>query len=114
LIQTALKGKRMASLKSIFIAIGIMAVLVLAGCTQSSQHRRWDRHMERARFEAALESIEQGRLEYAMLLLEELIESESSYSEQARDILVEIRAVHQNMGQARSGTMPLEKPSMTN
>ena len=51
--------------------------------------------------EAVRESIEQGRLDYAILLLEDLVESNSAFSDVARDMLVELRAARKKVAQAR-------------
>lgn len=96
----------MAHTKIILIAAGAFAVLSLAGCSESSNRvsstqRRWDRVMEKARIEAAQQSIEQGRLEYAVRLLEDLIESESTFAEQAKQILAELKVAKQEIAQAR-------------
>jgi Tfp pilus assembly protein PilF len=99
----------MAQKKIILIAAGALAVLSLAGCGESSSRvsstqRRWDRVMEKARLEAAQQGIEQGRLEYAVRLLEDLIESDSAFAEQAKQILAELKAAKQEIAQARAAS----------
>lgn len=101
------------------ITLAVIAILAVSGCGQSSSqssaaHRRWDRVMEQARFEAALESIEQGRLEYAILLLEDLVESGSVYSEQASQMLDDLRAARQQSAQAYSETVPVTNQTLVN
>jgi hypothetical protein len=59
--------------------------------------------IEKARIDAALESIEQGRLQYAIHILEELIESDSAFSEQARELLKELTSARQEIAKARLG-----------
>jgi Tfp pilus assembly protein PilF len=99
----------MTHTKIILIAATAIAILSLAGCGESSNRvssaqRRWDRVMEKARIEAAQQSIEQGRLEYGVRLLEDLIESDSVFAGQARQILAELKAAKQEIAQARAST----------
>lgn len=95
--------------KNILIAVTALAILSLAGCGESSSRatsaqRRWDRVMEKARIEGAQQSIEQGRLEYGVRLLEDLIESDSAFAEQAKQILTELKAAKQEIAQARASS----------
>jgi hypothetical protein len=90
----------------ILIALAVLIVLPLIGCTDSARmagaQRRYQRLLEQTRLEAAQESIEQGRLDYAILLLEDLVESDSAFADQAREMLVELRAARQKVAQART------------
>ena len=97
----------MARKQFILITVVALAVVSLAGCGECNTRanvaqRRWDRVMEKARIEAAQESIEQGRLQYAIRLLEDLVESESAFSEQAKQILEQLKAATQEIAQARA------------
>ncbi|MEN8126618.1 MAG: hypothetical protein ABFR90_02315 [Planctomycetota bacterium] len=98
----------MAQKNSILVAVIVLLLLVLfTGCGESnirtaSAHRRFNRVMEQARIDTALESIEQGRLQYAIYLLEDLIESNSAFAGQARQILDELKAARQEIAQARA------------
>lgn len=97
----------MAQKKIILIAAAALVVLSLAGCGESSNRtssaeRRWDRVMEKARIEAAQQSIEQGRLEYAIRLLEDLVESDSAFAAQAKQILEQLKAASKEIAQARA------------
>lgn len=90
----------------ILITVAALVVVSLAGCAESNSRpsaaqRRWDRVMEKARMEAAQQSIEQGRLQYAIRLLEDLVESESAFSEQAKQILEQLKVATQEIAQAR-------------
>lgn len=89
----------------IFIAIGAM-VLTLAGCQEGSRRdsaqRKWDRVMEQARIEAAQESIQQGRLAYAKRILQDVIRSDSDFSDQARQLLELVEELNQQFTAARS------------
>lgn len=93
--------------KFILTALAILILLSLAGCSEASReeaaHRRWDRTLEQARIEAAQLSIEQGRLAYARALLEELVDSNSAFSDEAAEALVQIRLVTEQFAQARLG-----------
>lgn len=64
--------------------------------------------MEKARIEAAQESIEQGRLEYAVRLLEDLAESDSAFAAQAKQILEQLKAARQEIAQARADNISTE------
>ena len=82
----------------------VLGAVLLCGCTESRTRvaeRRWDRVIEKARIDAALESIEQGRLQYAIHILEELIESDSAFSEQAKRLLKELTSARQEIAKAR-------------
>jgi len=97
----------MSQNKIILIAVTALVVLSLTGCGESSSRassaqRRWDRVMEKARIEAAQQGIEQGRLEYAVRLLEDLIESDSAFAAQAKEILEQLKAAKQEIAQART------------
>lgn len=96
----------MAHKQFILITMVVLVMLSLAGCGESNRsigaNRRWQRVLEQARLDAAMQSIEQGRLEYAIRLLEDLIESESAFTERAKQILVELRAVTQEFAQVRA------------
>lgn len=89
----------------ILIALAVLLVLTLFGCSgprrADAANRRWERIIEQARIDAAMESIEQGRLQYAVLLLEDLIESESAFTHQALQILGELKAAQNEIAQAR-------------
>ncbi len=89
----------------ILLAVVLCVVLLQFGCSEStraqSAHRRFDRVMEQARIDAALEGIEQGRLQYAIRILEDLIESGSAFSGQAEAILKDLRFATQQMALAR-------------
>ena len=85
----------------------------MTGCSESnnrisSAERRWERVMEKARIEAAQESIEQGRLEYAVRLLEDLAESDSAFAAQAKQILEQLKAARQEIAQARADNISTE------
>ena len=89
----------------IMVLLAALVVLPLVGCSQNARmagaQRRYQRLMEQTHMEAAQESIQQGRLDYAILLLEELIASDSVYADQAREMLVELRQAQQKVAQAR-------------
>ena len=92
--------------QNVILLVVLGSVLLLSGCGESrarSAHRRYDRLMEQARLEAALESIQQGRLAYAKRLLEKLIESDSAFAPQARAILKELQFASQQVAIARHG-----------
>ena len=95
----------------ILLAVVLCVVLLQVGCSETartqSAHRRFDRVMEQARIDAALESIEQGRLQYAIRILEDLIESESAFSDQAEEILKDLRFATQQMAVARNANASL-------
>jgi hypothetical protein len=57
--------------------------------------------MEQARIDAALQGIEQGRLQYAIRILEDLIESGSAFSDQAEEILAELQFATKQLAEAR-------------
>lgn len=116
--QTRKDNVIMAHKQFILITMVVLMVLSLAGCGESNRsigaNRRWQRVLEQARLDAAMQSIEQGRLEYAIRLLEDLIESESAFAEQAKQILTELRAVTQEFAQARAMNTETKKQSMVN
>ena len=95
----------MKSKSYILLAAVLCVVLLQVGCSESartqSAHRRFDRVMEQARIDAALEGIEQGRLQYAIRILEDLIESGSAFSDQAEAILKELRFATEQLAEAR-------------
>ena len=95
----------------ILLAVVLCVVLLQVGCSESartqSAQRRFDRVMEQARIDAALEGIEQGRLQYAIRLLEDLIESGSAFSERAEVILKELRLATQQIAMARDANTAL-------
>lgn len=103
----------MAHKQFILIALVIGMLLILTGCGMTNgktgAQRRWDRVIEQARFDAAQESIEQGRLDYAILLLEDLVETNSAFAEQAREMLAELRKVRQEFAQARDLHFDIEQ-----
>ena len=109
--KEARKGKKiMTCQKYILTAVVALVALSLAGCSETSNRssfaeQRWDRAMEKARIEAAQLSIEQGRLEYAVRLLEDLIHSNSAFAEQARQILSQLKTAKQEIAQARAASM---------
>ena len=70
--------------------------------------------MEQARIDAALESIEQGRLQYAIHILEDLIESGSAFSDQAEAILKELRFATKQLADARIADTALDDLTATN
>jgi Tfp pilus assembly protein PilF len=88
-----------------YILLAVVVVLLQAGCSESartaSAHRRFDRVMEQARIDAALQSIEEGRLQYAILILEDLIEAGSAFSDQAEVTLTELRRATKQLTAAR-------------
>jgi hypothetical protein len=90
----------------ILIALTAGVILPLVGCSSNAHRagaeRRWQRLLEQTRLDAAQESIEQGRLDYAILLLEDLIESNSAFADQARHMLAELRLARQKVAQART------------
>lgn len=92
----------------ILIAVAILVLLSLLGCSETSRkaaaERRWDRTLERARLEAAQAGIKEGRLAYARHILEDCIESQSSCAEQAAAILAELQKTEQQIAQARLNT----------
>ena len=96
----------------ILLAVVLCVVLLQFGCGESvrtqSAHRRFDHMLEQARIDAALESIEQGRLQYAIRILEDLIESGSAFSDQAEAILKELRFATQQMALARNADAALD------
>jgi len=105
--------KKMRYKKYILVTAAVFVVLALAGCSESSNRvssaeRRWDRAMEKARIEAAQQSIEQGRLQYAIRLLEDLVESDSAFADQARQILEQLKTATQEIAQARAGNASIE------
>ena len=96
----------------ILLAVVLCVVLLQVGCSESartrSAHRRFDRVMEQARIDAALEGIEQGRLQYAILILEDLVESGSEFSGQAEEILKELRIATKQLAEARIADAALD------
>jgi len=96
----------------IWLAVVLCVVLLQVGCSESartrSAHRRFDRVMEQARIDAALEGIEQGRLQYAILILEDLVESGSAFSGQAEAILKELRVATMQLAEARIADAALD------
>ena len=97
--------RKMKCKSYILLAVVLCVVLLQVGCTESarsqSAHRRFDRMMEQARIDAALEGIEQGRLQYAIRILEDLIESGSAFSDQAEEILAELQFATKQLAEAR-------------
>ena len=95
----------MKSKNYILLAVVLCVVLLQFGCSESartqSAQRRFDRVMEQARIDAALEGIEQGRLQYAIRILEDLIESGSVFSDRAKVILRELRFATKQLAAAR-------------
>ena len=91
--------------KYILLAVLLSVVLLQVGCNGTTRtqvaHRRFDRVMEQARIDAALESIERGRLQYSIRLLEDLVESGSAFAPQAEEILKDLRLATQQMAIAR-------------
>ena len=89
----------------ILLAVLLCVVLLQVGCRESartqSAYRKFDRVMEQARIDAALESIEQGRLQYAIYILEDLIESGSAFSDQAEVTLAELKFATKQFAEAR-------------
>jgi Tfp pilus assembly protein PilF len=105
--------KKMRHKNYILVTAAAVAVFVLTGCGESnsrvsSAERRWERVMEKARIEAAQESIEQGRLQYAIRLLEDLVESDSAFADQAGQILEQLKAARQEIAQARAESANVE------
>jgi len=96
-IERTRRDEKMAHKNSILIALLALLLLTpLAGCGESnsrtaSAQRRWQRVIEQARLEAAQQSIEEGRLLYAVRLLEDLVESDSVFAEQAKQLLDKLR-----------------------
>lgn len=58
--------------------------------------------MERARIDAAQQGIEQGRLEFARMVLEDLVESDSAFSEETELALVDLRVATEQFAAARN------------
>ena len=89
----------------ILLAVVLCIVLLQVGCSESartqSAERRFDCMLEQARIDAALEGIEQGRLQYAIRILEDLIESGSAFSDQAEAILAELQFATKQLAEAR-------------
>lgn len=85
------------------VVLGLVVVLSGCGecCRQASSNRKFERVLEQASIEAVNESIQQGQLRYAIRVLEELIESESAFSEQAGQIRDELKKAMQLIAQAR-------------
>ena len=98
----------------ILFAVVLGLVIVLTGCGECSRsrsaQRRWDRAIEQARIDAAMQSIEEGRLQYAIRILEDLVESGSAFSDQAENILKELRVATQRVAAARRMTGNEEPP----
>ena len=90
----------------ILLSLAVLVVLPLVGCGNNARmagaQRRYQRLLEQTRIEAAQESIGQGRLDYAIALLEDLIESDSAFADQARQMLAELRAARKKVAQART------------
>ena len=88
----------------ILLAVVLSVVLLQIGCSESartqSAHRKFERVMEQARIDAAIESIEQGRLQYAIRILEDLVESGSAFSDQAEATLKELRFATNQLAEA--------------
>lgn len=95
----------MAHKKFILIMLTVFIVLLLVGCGENARmagaQRRYQRMLENVRMEAAQESIKQGRLDYAIILLEDLADSDSAFADQAREMLDQLRAARQKVAQAR-------------
>ena len=95
----------------ILLAVVLCVVLLQVGCSESdrtqSAHRKFERIMEQARIDAALEGIEQGRLQYAIRILEDLIESGSAFSDQAEAILKDLQFATQQLAMARNADATL-------
>ena len=96
----------MKRLKIYILLVAVLSVSLLqVGCSESarvqSAQNRFDRVLEQARMDAAMESIEQGRLQYAIRLLEYVAQSDSALSVQAKSILKELRFATQQMALAR-------------
>jgi len=95
----------MAYKQIIIVALTILVVLPLVGCGENARmagaQRRYQRLLEQARLDAARESIEQGRLDYAILLLEDLAASDSVFANEARQMLFELRSTAQKVAQAK-------------
>ena len=98
------RARAMKLKQSIFIMLAVLVVLALVGCGENarmaSAHRRYHRMLEQARMEAAQESIEQGRFEYAIALLEDLVETDSAFADQAREMLDQLRTTRKEVAQA--------------
>jgi len=96
----------------ILLAVLLCVVLLQVGCSESartqSAQRRFDRVMEQARIDAALEGIEQGRLQYAIRILEDLIESGSAFSDQAEVILKDLRFATNQLAEARIAKVDIQ------
>lgn len=104
--------------KYILIMVGLMTVLALSGCgnscEKSAAQRRWDRAIEQARIDAANLSIQQGNLEYARVLLEEIAKSDSPFVDDAAVALNELKLVTEQFVQARLGQDPTAEISLLN
>ena len=102
----------------ILLAVMLCVVLLQVGCSESartqSAHRKFDRVMEQARMDAALEGIEQGRLQYAIRILEDLVESDSAFSDQAEEILKDLRFATAQLTEARIANAATNKLRVIN
>jgi Tfp pilus assembly protein PilF len=81
--------------KLYIMIIAVLAMATLSGCLDSarkeSAQSRWQRTMDKARLQAAHESVEQGNLAYAQKVLEDCVESNSSVSADAQVMLAQIQ-----------------------
>lgn len=82
--SSALKTRRdtmtLSTVKTTFVAVMILAVVVLTGCDmkaayQQSAEQRWQKTIEQAKLDYARQYIEQGNYQHAKLLLDPLVES---------------------------------------
>jgi len=110
----------MAHKHSILIAVLVLLVLVLlSGCgdcnsRESCAQQRWQGVMEQARIDAAMESIEQGNLQYAICILDDLVESDSAFTEWATETRAELRTAVQLIAQARTDSISCDTQSAAN
>ena len=108
----------MKSKNYILLAVVLCVALLQVGCSETtrtrSAHRRFDRVMEQARIDAALEGVQAGRLQYAIRILEDLVESGSVFSDQAEMTLKDLRAATQQMTMIRDANAALNDQTVLN
>lgn len=113
-----MKEMKMKWKNYILFAVVLCVVVLQVGCSESartaSAHRRFDRVMEQARIDAALQSIEEGRLQYAIRILEDLVESGSAFSSQAEAVLKELRTATEQVAEARIADASLDDQRVIN
>ena len=89
------------------------ALVTLSGCLDSarktSAQNRWQRTMDKARIQAAQESLEQGNVAYAQLVLEDCLESNSSISHDAQLMLAQIRTTQEQFAKNQDENIDSEQ-----